>query len=299
MEADRPYVDRPVTDLDAAARAARQAAEAWGLTAPNLMRSGMNALFECGSVVLRVGNATAAASLSHDLVTMLLEQGLPTVPPVSGLAGTFDDRTVSAWRRVAPRSDAVDWTVVGASVRRLHELPLSLVPDGYPVPDPTGFPWWGFHGLLRELGAELDPAARTGLERAVDEHLPLLASIPRGAVLCHGDVHPGNVLVADTGPLLIDWDLLCVANPAWDHAMLTTYAERWGGPAGTYEAFAEGYGRSFADDPLTRAVGVLRNVAATLLRVRACLTQPAARDEAERRLRFWRGDPDAPLWCAQ
>ncbi|MFP5488829.1 MAG: hypothetical protein ACLGHQ_11050, partial [Acidimicrobiia bacterium] len=59
-----------------------------------------------------------------------------------------------------------------------------------------------------------------------------------------------------------------------------------------------GYGRSLVDDDLTRALAELRNVAATLLRVRAGRTDPAAAAEAERRLAYWRGDSDAP-WHAQ
>jgi hypothetical protein len=81
--------------------------------------------------------------------------------------------------------------------------------------------------------------------------------------------------------------------------MLTTYATRWGGAADVYPAFARGYGRSLADDELTASIAALRNVAATLMRVRAGITDDAARAEAERRLRFWRGDPAAPQWLAQ
>jgi hypothetical protein len=47
------------------------------------------------------------------------------------------------------------------------------------------------------------------------------------------------------------------------------------------------------------AFAELRLVAATLMRVTAALVNPDARPEAERRLRFWRGDPDAPTWTAQ
>jgi hypothetical protein len=105
--------------------------------------------------------------------------------------------------------------------------------------------------------------------------------------------------MSTNGALLIDWDLLCIANAAWDHAMLTVYAERWGGDPAAYPAFAEGYGTNLADDPVTVAVADLRNVAATLMRVRAGRSNEAARVEAERRLRYWRGDPDAPVWSAQ
>jgi hypothetical protein len=40
-------------------------------------------------------------------------------------------------------------------------------------------------------------------------------------------------------------------------------------------------------------------VAATLMRVAASIDDPRALPEAERRLRYWRGDPDAPPWTPQ
>jgi hypothetical protein len=92
---------------------------------------------------------------------------------------------------------------------------------------------------------------------------------------------------------------MCIAPPGWDHAMLLTLAERWGGDPRAYAEFAVGYGRSLADDVTTRRFAELRNVAATLMRVRAGRTDPAARAEAERRLRYWRCDPEAPQWRAQ
>jgi hypothetical protein len=38
---------------------------------------------------------------------------------------------------------------------------------------------------------------------------------------------------------------------------------------------------------------------ATLMRVRAGLSDERAAEEAENRLRWWRGDPDAPCWTPQ
>lgn len=299
MQAARPFVDRPVAHLPRAERAAAVAAERWRLRPPTLLRRGMNALFTCGDVVLRVGNATAHPSLAHELVGELADHGVPVVPPVSGLAAEIDGLAVSGWMRVEATDQPIDWRAVGAAVRHVHDFPCGRVPDGYPAPPPTVFPWWDFDGLVAEVADRIDAAALTGLRSAIDRHRNWRTDVVRDVVVCHGDVHPGNVLVAESGPLLIDWDLLCTANPAWDHAMLTTYAERWGGEPGTYEAFAEGYGRSFIDDPVTRSVADLRNVAATLMRVRAGIDDPAAADEAERRLRYWRGDRDAPTWCAQ
>lgn len=310
MTADRPYVDRPVVDLDAAARVATQQAAVWGLGPPRLLRHGMNALYVAaggtdagsgvgtGGVVLRVGAATAPAAASHELVRWLLDAGVPTVPPVEGLTADVGGYAVTGWRFVREVRRAVDWRAVGAAVRTVHALAPGAAPAAYPIPEPGAFPWWRFDELLAEVADDLDARAAAGITTAIDAHRGWEARVREGAVLCHGDVHPGNVLMAGDGALLVDWDLMCVANPAWDHAMLTTLADRWGGDPGTYPAFAAGYGRSLADDALTRSLGELRNVAATLMRVRAGRRDPAARVEAEHRLEYWRGDSTGP-WHAQ
>jgi hypothetical protein len=298
MNADRPYVDRPVVDRAAAARVAERQAAVWGLGEPRLLRHGMNSLYLADGVVLRVGRATARASASHALVQWLRDSGVPTVSPVDGLTADVDGFAVTGWMLVREVRCAVDWRTIGAAVRRVHSLAPADAPSEYPIPEPSVFPWWRFDAMLADVRGEVDACALEGLSAAIERHRGWEERVRAGAVLCHGDVHPGNVLMSGDGALLVDWDLLCVANPAWDHAMLTTLHERWGGDAGTYPAFADGYGRSFAEDPLARALGELRNVAATLMRVRAGRHDAAAAGEAERRLAHWRGDSDAP-WRAQ
>ncbi|MFP5487025.1 MAG: aminoglycoside phosphotransferase family protein [Acidimicrobiia bacterium] len=294
----RPFVDRPVVDRDAAAAVATRQAAAWGLGSLRLVRHGMNSLYVADGVVLRVGVSTAPAAAAQALVRWLLDAGVPTVTPVDGLADDVDGFAVTGWHAVREVRRAIDWRAVGAAVRLVHTLDPASVPDGYPVPEPTGFPWWQFDALVDELADDLDHRAKAGLTAALARHRGWQDRVRRDAVLCHGDVHPGNVLMSGAGPLLIDWDLLCVAPVAWDHAMLTTLASRWGGGEHVYADFAAGYGRSLVDDDLTLALAELRNVAATLLRVRAGRTDPSAAAEAERRLAYWRGDSEAP-WTAQ
>src|SRR5690606_21216083 len=150
---------------------------------------------------------------------------------VDGWAADVEGLAVTAWQRVREARMAVQWERVGAAVRALHALPDSIVPPDYPAPSPTAFPWWDFAALLADVGAELDPPARAGIEAAIERNAWWSGAVGDHPVVCHGDVHPGNVLVSSTGPLLLDWDLLCRANPAWDHAVLLVQAERWGGDA--------------------------------------------------------------------
>lgn len=298
MTAGRPFVDRPVDDPDRAGAVAGRQAATWGLGVPRLMRHGMNSLYVSDGVVIRVGRATAQASAAHALVRWLLDAGVATIVPVEGLAADVDGFAVTGWELVRQTRRAIDWRAIGRTVRLVHSLAPSDVPSAYPVPEPAAFPWWNFDELIIDVADDVDERALDGLRAVIDRHRGWEARVREGAVLCHGDVHPGNVLMSGRGALLVDWDLMCIAHPAWDHAMLTTYADRWGGDVGSYAAFADGYGVSLANDPLTRALGELRNVAATLMRVRAGRHDAAARAEAERRLACWRGDDDGP-WRAQ
>lgn len=302
--ARRAYVDRPITDLTAATCAATTAAQTWTLETPELLRAGMNAIFASGPVILRVSTPNAPAEVSLELARFWQRRGVTVAVPVRDDVVRVDDLSVTAWERIDPRSDQetdgesapIDWRRVGDLVRRVHETDPSSLPRSVPMPSPTAFPWWDFDALLDRAEPALDEEARRGIGAAIDRH--------RGwgefeeVVVCHGDVHPGNVLMGVDGPVLLDWDLMCLAPPGWDHGPMMTWAERWGGDPANYEDFALGYGRSLRDDPASAAIAELRLVAATLMRVTASIRDAAARPEAERRLRFWRGDPDAPPWTA-
>lgn len=299
MTASRPFVDRAVGDPAGADAFAALAAARLGLDTPERVRIGMNALYRCGDVMLRVGRPTVGAHAGLALARWLRASGIAVPEPAGDEVVESDGLAATCWRVVDAVDLPVDWSAVGALVRRVHALDPAAVPAGYPLPSPVVFPWWDFDVLREDVAPDVDPAALAGLDAAIERHREWIVHADTDPVVCHGDVHPGNVLMDRAGPVLLDWDLLCVANPAWDHAMLLTLAERWGGDAGVYPAFAEGYGRSLVGDAAATAFAAMRNVAATLMRVRAGRSDPAARDEAARRLRYWRGEPDAPTWRAQ
>jgi Ser/Thr protein kinase RdoA (MazF antagonist) len=299
--ADRPLVVEPPGDEAAVRDAAAFAARVWGLPAPELVRIGMNGVLVAGEVVLRVSRATVPPACALDLADLLGAEGVRVARParrevIEAAPGVW----VTAWERIDHQpSAAVDFERVGAMIALVHQLDPERVSRLHPLPWCGSLPWWDFDAVLAEVDDLLDPAARSGIARCLDRHAGWSARARRaGPVVCHGDVHPGNVLVDDQGPVLGDWDLLCLGPPGWDHGPLLTWHERWGGEPGIYEAFAAGYGRSLRDDPIATAVAELRLVAATLLRLRAGRSDPQAAAEAERRLRWWRGDPHAPPWRA-
>ncbi|MEO1056239.1 MAG: phosphotransferase [Actinomycetota bacterium] len=298
----RAYVDRPITDVAGADRAAAVAATHWGLPAPTVIRYGMNAVYTAGEEILRVSTPNASAAALIALVHTLRARNIPAATPARETGFAVDDFVVTAWRAVRPTGRPVDWATVGAAVRTLHDTPPSALPIEFPLSAPNALPWWDFD---RQLAAStpIDADARVGLLGSIERHAEWLDPetweqwrTPR--VVCHGDVHPGNVVATAHGPVIVDFDLLASAPAAWDHGPLMSWEARWGGPVGMYDDFAAGYGANLRDDAAAVAFAELRLVAATLLRGVAARHDPAARPEFERRLRYWRGESDAPMWQA-
>src|SRR5690349_5662417 len=129
----RPFVDRPVGNVEHAQSLAARAAATLGLPQPVLLRAGMNALFCAGDVIIRVGRPSAPAALSIDLADRLRDKSNAAPEPAArdviadhGLSATF-------WQPLVDVGQPIDWSAVGAIVRRVHQLASAELPDGYPV----------------------------------------------------------------------------------------------------------------------------------------------------------------------
>ncbi len=75
----------------------------------------------------------------------------------------------------------------------------------------------GLPSLAEELRRKI---ARTG-RLSPDERAAAcaaLAAMPTGDTLCHGDFHPGNILLSPAGPVLIDWSDASCGPPMADVA---------------------------------------------------------------------------------
>jgi aminoglycoside phosphotransferase (APT) family kinase protein len=99
------------------------------------------------------------------------------------------------------------WTVpriariVGRAQARMHEV---VAPDDLP-------------NLRQLVRWKIETASELPAELA-DFALKKLDALPDGDRLCHGDFHPGNVLVGRDGPAVIDWTDASRGDPAADLA---------------------------------------------------------------------------------
>lgn len=66
-----------------------------------------------------------------------------------------------------------------------------------------------------------------------DDVLQLLESLPQGDRLCHGDFHPGNIILTRRGPVIIDWMTTSRGTAAGDVARSSVIMEVAKPPEGT------------------------------------------------------------------
>jgi aminoglycoside phosphotransferase (APT) family kinase protein len=136
------------------------------------------------------------------------------VPRLLGLE-EIEGRTASVWERMGGSSM---WHAVvdepdraGELGRLLAELQLSLFGLVPPVTLPRQRD--RLESKIRRTAATIDPSLRRALAL-----LPATQSPPR---LCHGDLHPSNVILAAGGPVIVDWFDACRGDPIADVARST------------------------------------------------------------------------------
>ena len=180
----------------------------------------------------------------------------PLIPPLATLDGALsarlDDYHAALYPFVEGRSgwgvelSAEQWRTLGQAVSRMHaaELPSALIARIAPE---TYTPVWRERVLAYQQMADVatfaDPVAarlagfmreRRAEIRALVERAGRLAAVVLGKalpfVLCHADLHAGNVLLGpDDALYIVDWDTLTLApkerdlmfvgaglDPAWD-----------------------------------------------------------------------------------
>lgn len=133
----------------------------------------------------------------------------PGVPPLAGLDGLSALTRLPSTTRELPRLLGT----VMAEVHRLDPHPFAAALAGRGLSLDTA-------DLLDQWGQWAQSLGRTDLSVAA-ERLADRRPTPAAPVVCHGDLHPLNLLVDDGGWTLLDWTAAVIAEPAYDLAFST------------------------------------------------------------------------------
>jgi hypothetical protein len=133
---------------------------------------------------------------------------------------------------------------------QLHRVPIDAI--RLPITDGFVIPWleqldhsWhddgsGPKGPYAAMASQLLVDNEVGIKRLIARYRTLVAqyrSHPGPAVVTHGEIHPGNVMMTLEGWMIIDWDTVMLAPPErdlWrlaqgDVSVLGAYAQATGG----------------------------------------------------------------------
>ncbi|MGW7273661.1 aminoglycoside phosphotransferase family protein [Streptomyces sp. NPDC054864] len=144
------------------------------------------------------------------------------LPPLGTAASPLHGRLVTLWEAGTPVDredpDAAPWEAAATLLARLHATPPAELP--HPLPDMRG-PTKAARAMTRMRAAGPHPAAAP-VERAwvtLPAWARAEAPAPDPKLLCHGDLHLGQLVRTSQGRwLLIDVDDLGLGDPAWDLA---------------------------------------------------------------------------------
>ncbi|MFF1698087.1 aminoglycoside phosphotransferase family protein [Streptomyces sp. NPDC058257] len=144
------------------------------------------------------------------------------LPPLDETAIPLHGRLVTLWEAGTPVDrddpDAAPWEATATLLARLHATPAAELPHA--LPDMRG-PRKAALAMTRMRAAGPHPAALP-VERAwatLPGWARAEAPAPLPGLLCHGDLHLGQLIRTSAGHwLLIDVDDLGLGDPAWDLA---------------------------------------------------------------------------------
>ncbi|MFN8158755.1 MAG: aminoglycoside phosphotransferase family protein [Candidatus Nanopelagicales bacterium] len=255
-----------------------------GLPEPVLVRRGSATLFRAGSCAIRVEDSTTTLA---ELSVRLRADGIPSPALLDG-PHDLDGVVVTVWEWLES-TGRPDHRRLGALIAALGRLHV----QEYAVPSAA----WRVHDVLdrrRPWPDALPGPLRAALD-GVDEALDAATRVTR-TVLCHGDLHAGNVGWTESGPVLFDWEFACLGPQWWDLVPIVGVDRVGVGGTEEADALLAGYG----EDPRGREEfeGLLRTylAALTIGMVSRARRDPAAAAEADLRLRWWDGDPSP--WTA-
>ena len=137
------------------------------------------------------------AWLEADITRAVYEAGLPA-PATEGVV-EVEGRPGVVLERV---DGASMWNQMKATPGRLPGLIEELV--DLQVRIHAAGPIDGLPDLVTRLHGKIDEAEQLPETERGEAH-DLLATLPAGTALCHGDMHPANILMSARGWIVVDW----------------------------------------------------------------------------------------------
>jgi aminoglycoside phosphotransferase (APT) family kinase protein len=143
----------------------------------------------------------------------------PGQPLLSGLTATTALRSAPMLLRRLP-------DLLAAAAAELHECPI----DDFTVELDGHTRRADIRDFLERISVQAGDIGRPDLQRVAGQ---LAAAAPSERVICHGDIHPFNLLVDGNRWTLIDWSTVVLADPHYDLAFTTLMLANppLGGPA--------------------------------------------------------------------
>jgi aminoglycoside phosphotransferase (APT) family kinase protein len=262
------------------------------------IRLGENAIVGLpGGIVVRIARPgqLAAATREVQIARWLAERDVPAVQAVEGIDQPVpvDGRAVTFWRELPPHQHGTPAQVAEA-LRRLHNLSV-----------PTGFTLAPLAPFVRladriEAATSLADDDRTWLHRHLIDLQHRYAELPGGRPHCvvHGDAWVGNVAATDDGQVFwLDLERCSIGPPEWDLINTTLrYTSFAWITADTYREFCRRYGYDVTTWPGFSVLRDIRELRMTCYTAQRAAEDPAARAEAELRVRCLRGDHGPRPW---
>jgi len=258
--------------------------------------------FPAAGLVIRIsGSQAALARITESLkvTAWLAEGGFPcTVPAtVPGQPFAINGKVASVWQYVpeaaGPPASGAD---LARLLRDLHSRPLPPSP-----PEAFTDPLAGVTAALESAPADaMAPEQRDWLAGQVQELRSRWDKLrfPHPPGLIHGDAHPGNLIRAQDGTVVLgDWDHVAVGPREWDLAQVFYASQRLGyPPREDLERFGAAYGWDPRDWPGLATLIVVREVSGLGTYLRNAPTQPFARRELAMRITTLQAGDHSARW---
>ncbi|MFC9815617.1 aminoglycoside phosphotransferase family protein [Streptomyces virginiae] len=262
-----------------------------GAPGPVLLAFGENAVFAVGDLVVKVGREAALLERAERELAVagwFAASGVPAVRAAEPEPRLVGGHPLTLWHRLPAAVRPAGPEDLAVLLRVVHALPEP--PFALPPRDLLG----GVERWLRLAGDAVDPAdaayLRSRRDAYADEVAALTPHLPPGPV--HGDALPRNVHVGPDGPVLVDLETVSTDLREHDLVVMALSRDRYGMPAGEYEAFAAAYGWDVRDWEGCAVLRGARETAGCAWVAQHAPGNASARTEFHRRVTSLRtGDP--------